>query len=75
MQPRSYYAADSLSRCTDNTERCGTAYLPYALALERKYPNANCEWWWQYVSGLAPLISRVLVYGGKRSYHQRGFTV
>ncbi len=25
----------------------GTVYLPYAL--ERKYPNANREWIWQYV--------------------------
>lgn len=25
----------------------GDVYLPYAL--ERKYPNANCEWGWQYV--------------------------
>ncbi|MFL5804038.1 MAG: integron integrase [Roseiflexaceae bacterium] len=25
----------------------GAAYLPYAL--ERKYPNASCEWPWQYV--------------------------
>jgi integron integrase len=25
----------------------GTVYLPYALA--RKYPNAPCEWAWQYV--------------------------
>lgn len=25
----------------------GTVYLPYAL--ERKYPNANKDWGWQYV--------------------------
>ena len=25
----------------------GSVYLPFAL--ERKYPNANCEWIWQYV--------------------------
>ena len=25
----------------------GAVYLPYAL--ERKYPNANKEWGWQYV--------------------------
>jgi len=25
----------------------GAVYLPYAL--DRKYPNANCEWGWQYV--------------------------
>jgi integron integrase len=25
----------------------GAVYLPFAL--ERKYPNANCEWKWQYV--------------------------
>jgi len=25
----------------------GRVYLPYAL--ERKYPNANCDWRWQYV--------------------------
>ncbi|MGH8593981.1 MAG: integron integrase [Gammaproteobacteria bacterium] len=31
----------------DLTEGFGTVYLPYAL--ERKYPNANREWAWQYV--------------------------
>jgi integrase len=31
----------------DLSEGFGTVYLPYAL--ERKYPNANREWAWQYV--------------------------
>jgi hypothetical protein len=31
----------------DLAERFGHVYLPYAL--ERKYPNANHEWAWQYV--------------------------
>jgi len=31
----------------DLFEGCGTVYLPYAL--EKKYPNANREWAWQYV--------------------------
>ena len=31
----------------DLHEGCGAVYLPYAL--ERKYPNANREWGWQYV--------------------------
>jgi integron integrase len=31
----------------DLFEGFGTAYLPYAL--DRKYPNANREWAWQYV--------------------------
>jgi integron integrase len=31
----------------DLTDGFGTAYLPFAL--ERKYPNANKEWIWQYV--------------------------
>jgi integron integrase len=31
----------------DIAEGFGRVYLPYAL--ERKYPNANREWWWQYV--------------------------
>jgi integron integrase len=31
----------------DLKEGYGTVYLPYAL--ERKYPNANREWGWQYV--------------------------
>jgi integron integrase len=31
----------------DLTEGYGAVYLPYAL--ERKYPNANREWGWQYV--------------------------
>ena len=32
---------------TDLAEGYGAVYLPYAL--ERKYPNANREWGWQYV--------------------------
>jgi len=31
----------------DLSQGGGTVYLPYAL--ERKYPNANREWGWQYV--------------------------
>ena len=31
----------------DLAEGHGAVYLPYAL--ERKYPNANREWGWQYV--------------------------
>jgi integrase len=31
----------------DLSQAGGTVYLPYAL--ERKYPNANREWGWQYV--------------------------
>ena len=31
----------------DLTRGFGAVYLPYAL--ERKYPNANREWIWQYV--------------------------
>ncbi len=31
----------------DRTKGYGAVYLPYAL--ERKYPNANREWCWQYV--------------------------
>ncbi|MGH8651136.1 MAG: tyrosine-type recombinase/integrase, partial [Gammaproteobacteria bacterium] len=30
----------------DLAQGFGTVYLPYAL--ERKYPNANREWYWQY---------------------------
>ncbi|MFH1907363.1 MAG: hypothetical protein ABIL11_08280 [Chloroflexota bacterium] len=30
----------------DLFEGCGTVYLPYAL--EKKYPNANRQWVWQY---------------------------
>lgn len=31
----------------DLKEGFGSVYLPYAL--ERKYPNASCEWMWQFV--------------------------
>lgn len=31
----------------DSKQGAGMVYLPYAL--ERKYPNAACEWKWQYV--------------------------
>jgi hypothetical protein len=31
----------------DLIEGFGRVYLPFAL--ERKYPNANVEWAWQYV--------------------------
>lgn len=32
---------------TDLEKGCGAVYLPWAL--ERKYPNANKDWGWQYV--------------------------
>jgi integron integrase len=31
----------------DILDNCGEVYLPYAL--ERKYPNANKEWGWQFI--------------------------
>jgi len=31
----------------DLAQGCGSVYLPFAL--ERKYPNADREWIWQYV--------------------------
>lgn len=37
----------------DLSQGGGTVYLPYAL--ERKYPNANREWGWQYVFPAARL--------------------
>jgi integron integrase len=37
----------------DLSQGGGTVYLPYAL--ERKYPNANREWGWQYVFPAASL--------------------
>ena len=44
----------------------GAVYLPYAL--ERKYPNANREWGWQYVfpSGNHSIDPRS---GVKRRHH------
>jgi integrase len=39
----------------DLAQGCGSVYLPFAL--ERKYPNADKEWSWQYVfpvSSLSP---------------------
>jgi len=44
----------------------GTVYLPYAL--ERKYPNANREFAWQYVFP-APILSRDPVSGVKQRHH------
>jgi integron integrase len=44
----------------------GTVYLPYAL--ERKYPNANREFAWQYVFP-APALSTDPVSGLKQRHH------
>ena len=44
----------------------GTVYLPYAL--ERKYPNANREFAWQYVFP-APVLSIDPITGVKRRHH------
>ena len=44
----------------------GTVYLPYAL--ERKYPNANREFAWQYVFP-APVLSTDPVSGVKQRHH------
>jgi integron integrase len=44
----------------------GTVYLPYAL--DRKYPNANREFAWQYVFP-APLLSTDPVSGIKQRHH------
>ncbi|MBN2116004.1 MAG: integron integrase [Anaerolineales bacterium] len=44
----------------------GTVYLPYAL--ERKYPNANREFAWQYVFP-APILSSDPVSGIKQRHH------
>ena len=44
----------------------GTVYLPYAL--ERKYPNANREFAWQYVFP-APVLSIDPVSGLKQRHH------
>jgi integron integrase len=44
----------------------GTVYLPYAL--ERKYPNANREFAWQYVF-IAADLSRDPVSGMKQRHH------
>jgi len=41
----------------DLADGCGSVYLPYAL--ERKYPNANTDWIWQYVFP-APDLSKDL---------------
>ncbi len=44
----------------------GTVYLPYAL--ERKYPNANREFAWQYVFP-APILSIDPISGVKQRHH------
>ena len=44
----------------------GTVYLPYAL--ERKYPNANREFAWQYVFP-APVLSIDPISGVKQRHH------
>jgi len=44
----------------------GTVYLPYAL--ERKYPNANREFAWQYVFP-APVLSKDPLSGIQRRHH------
>jgi len=45
---------------------CGEVYLPYAL--EKKYPNANREWKWQYVFP-ATQISKDPRSGKERRHH------
>lgn len=50
----------------DLSKGYGTVYLPYAL--ERKYPNANREFAWQYVFP-APVISTDPVSGVKQRHH------
>ena len=50
----------------DLAQGYGTVYLPYAL--ERKYPNANREFAWQYVFP-APVFSIDPVSGVKQRHH------
>jgi len=50
----------------DLAQGYGTVYLPYAL--ERKYPNANREFAWQYVFP-APVFSIDPVRGVKQRHH------
>jgi integron integrase len=50
----------------DLFEGYGTVYLPYAL--EKKYPNANREWVWQYVFPAAD-FSKDPVTGLRQRYH------
>lgn len=50
----------------DLAQGFGTAYLPYAL--ERKYPNANREFAWQYVFP-APVLSTDPISGIRRRHH------
>lgn len=50
----------------DLKESFGSVYLPFAL--ERKYPNAQKEWMWQYVFP-APTISTDARTGIKRRHH------
>lgn len=50
----------------DLTQGYGTVYLPYAL--ERKYPNANREFAWQYVFP-ASVLSVDPISGAKRRHH------
>ncbi len=55
----------------DLAEGFGTVYLPFAL--ERKYPNANREWGWQYVF---PAAKRSVDPRSKRQQrHHAGETV
>ena len=61
----------SISRASNNCTRViwaghGAVYLPYAL--ERKYPNANRDWVWQYVFP-ATRLSRDPRTGIVRRYH------
>ncbi|MCI0549738.1 MAG: integron integrase [Anaerolineae bacterium] len=50
----------------DLSKGFGTVYLPYAL--ERKYPNANREFAWQYVFP-APVLSTDPIRGVKQRHH------
>ncbi|MGB8984652.1 MAG: integron integrase [Anaerolineales bacterium] len=50
----------------DLSKGYGTVYLPYAL--ERKYPNANREFAWQYVFP-APVLSTDPASGVKQRHH------
>ncbi|HUK82645.1 MAG TPA: tyrosine-type recombinase/integrase, partial [Verrucomicrobiae bacterium] len=50
----------------DLAEGFGTVHLPYAL--ERKYPNANRDWGWQYVFP-APKRSRDPRTGREQRHH------
>ena len=56
----------------DLTDGCGSVYLPYAL--DRKYPNANKDWIWQYIFP-APDLSKDTHTGIVRRHHIHESTV